>query len=152
MTTPIIKINGIGLRTAEILVENGFKCAEDLAAASVDALSKIHGFGPVRAKLVIETAQALCGAKSENPDSVPVLTAATKTTDIPQVDDDAKVEDSSNIRQLEKKDKSKKKSKKKKKDKEDKKSKKEVKQKKTKKAKKDKKTSSKKKKKKKKNE
>ena len=148
MTTPIIKINGIGLRTAEILVENGYKCAEDLAASSVDALSKIHGFGPVRAKLVIETAQALCVAKSGNPDTVPVLTAATKTTDIPQIDDDRKVEESANNSQLEKKDKSKKKSKKKKskkkkKDKEDKKTKKEVKQKKTKK------TSSKKKKKKK---
>ena len=114
MTTPIIKINGIGLRTAEILVENGYKCAEDLAATSEDALSKIHGFGPVRAKLVIKTAQALCGAKSEPP----------------KVDADTTTEDFSAVRHLEKKDKTNKKSKKKKKSKGDKKKKKEEKQKK----------------------
>ena len=146
MTIPIIKINGIGLHTAEILVENGYKCAEDLAATNEDDLSKIHGFGPVRAKLVIKTARALCEARSENPDIPPVLTAVIKPTDIPHVEEAAKPEETAIIMQLEKKDKSKKKKKKKKKDKKGKKSKKEVKQEKTKKVKK---TSSKKKKKKK---
>ncbi|MCP4343543.1 MAG: helix-hairpin-helix domain-containing protein [Desulfobulbaceae bacterium] len=150
MTTPIVKIKGIGLHTAEILAENGFKSAEDLAATTEDALGKIHGFGPARAKKVIKTARALCDAGSDNevasPSVVAMAEAAEPTEDL-LVDDDIKAEESADIRQLEKKGKSKKKSKKKKKNKEDKKAGKEKKQKKIKKVKK---TSAKKKKKKKK--
>ena len=60
MTTPIIKIKGIGPQTAVILAEHGFTCAEDLASSTTDALGKVQGFGPSRAKTVIEAARALC--------------------------------------------------------------------------------------------
>lgn len=67
MTTPLIKISGVGAHTAEILIENGYKCAEDLAAASEEALAEVHTFGPARAKLVIQAAKALCDAGSDEP-------------------------------------------------------------------------------------
>jgi hypothetical protein len=147
MTTPIVKIKGIGQHTAEILAENGFKSAEDLAATTEDALGKIHGFGPARAKMVIKMAQALCNVGSDNEVSSPSVVAtaeAAETTEELLVDDDIKAEESADIMRLEKKGKSKKKSKKKKKNKGEKKAGKEKKQKKIKK---DKKTSAKKKKK-----
>ena len=150
MTTPIVKIKGIGLHTAEILAENGFKSAEDLAATTEDALGKIHGFGPARAKMVIKMAQALCNVGSDNEVSSPSVVAAAEAAEPTEglpVDDDIKTEEPADIMRLEKKGKSKKKSKKKKKNKEDKKAGKEKKQKKIKKVKK---TSGKKKKKKKK--
>ena len=120
MTTPIVKIKGIGLHTAEILAENGFKSAEDLAATTEDALGKIHGFGPARAKMVIKMAQALCNVGSDNEVSSPSVVAtaeAAETTEDLLVDDDIKAEESADIMQLEEKGKSKKKSKKKKKNK-----------------------------------
>ncbi len=114
MTTPINKISGIGPYTAEILVEYGYKCAEDLAATNEGSLSKVPGFGPVRANAIIESARVLC--KFSSPD----LEADDKTA-VDKVAGDHPG----------KKNKSKKEKKKKKKNKNEKKSKKEKKQKKS---------------------
>lgn len=62
MTTPVTAVSGVGAQTAEILVENGFKSAEILAAAQEEELLKLNGFGPSKAKKCIEAAQALVGA------------------------------------------------------------------------------------------
>jgi len=123
MTTPIIKIKGIGPQTAEILGEHGFKFAEDLALSTEDVLRKVHGFGPSRAKMVIEAARALCEGSSD-------------TTGKLLLDDDINVEFSTSVMKLEKKGKLKSKNKKKKKNKGDKKAKREIQEKKKKKAKK----------------
>lgn len=147
MTTPIDKISGIGLHTAGILVEYGYKCAEDLAATNEDALRRVPGFGPARAKLVIKAARVLCDFKSLNSGYSQNISAATETIEKTIVGDKTAV-DKAAVDHLDKKNKSKKKSKKKKKNKEEKKSKKENKQKKEKKAEKVKKSASKKKKKK----
>jgi hypothetical protein len=124
MTTPIVKIKGIGLHSAEILTENGFKSVEDLAETTEETLGKLHGFGPARAKKVIKAARALCNAKSDTEVSSPSLVVTTETPETTEdliIDDAKKAEDSLEIKRLEKKDKSKKKSKKtkKKKNKED---------------------------------
>jgi len=106
MTIPIIKIPGIGEYSADILNENGYKSAEDLAAANKDALCKVPGFGPVRAQLIIKAAQTLCDTMSKAADSFPVLPAAVKNN--------KKNPDDGDISGEEKTDTSKKKSKKKK--------------------------------------
>lgn len=124
MRTPIDKIKGVGPRTAEILAENGYKSAEDLAATKIEALGKIHGFGPARAKLVIKAAQALCDSRSAKPASYPNLENASQTVDKHMVGG-VKVGGPAVGESLEKKGKSKKKSKKKTTKKKDKKKKKE---------------------------
>jgi len=102
MTTPIIKIKGIGPQTAEILNEHGFKCAEDLALSTEEVLGKVHGFGQSRAKMVIEAARALCDGGSEKIGKL-------------LLSDDINVELSTKVTKLDKKGKSKSKSKSKKK-------------------------------------
>lgn len=70
MTTSITDISGIGAVTAEILKEQGYKTIEDLAAAHVDDLSKLHGFGAVRAKQTIDLAKNHVVAAPEPQDPV----------------------------------------------------------------------------------
>jgi len=65
MVTPITKVSGIGVQTAEILVENGFENAIVLAAAKDEDLLEISGFGPSKAKKFIETNQASVGTGLE---------------------------------------------------------------------------------------
>lgn len=59
MATSLTSVKGIGLATAKYLTEHGIESGEQLAAMSVEQLMEIPGFGPVRAKKVIEAAQAL---------------------------------------------------------------------------------------------
>ena len=54
MNTPIIEIVGVGAKTADTLSEYGYHYAEELAIATEEDLLKITGFGPSRAKKVIE--------------------------------------------------------------------------------------------------
>lgn len=61
MTTSILKIRGIGQATAPLLSEFGFKTAEDLAAASVEQLALVPGFGALRAQSTIADALSLLG-------------------------------------------------------------------------------------------
>ncbi len=70
MTTSITDISGVGAITAEILKEQGYNTIEDLAAANVDDLAKLHGFGAVRAKQIIDLANNHLVAPPEQQDPV----------------------------------------------------------------------------------
>jgi transcription termination factor NusA len=59
----VTKIPGIGERTAESLAQHGFTTIAQLAKASVDDLVVVHGFGAIRAAVVIETAASLVAKK-----------------------------------------------------------------------------------------
>lgn len=65
MNTPIIEISGVGPQTAEILSQNGYTCAEDLAVATENDLLNIKGFGAVRAAMIIKAAAELVRALSD---------------------------------------------------------------------------------------
>jgi nucleotidyltransferase/DNA polymerase involved in DNA repair len=56
MTTIITDIPGIGPSTAKVLGENGFKTVEEIAGTTVEKLSKVPGFGAVRASAAIRAA------------------------------------------------------------------------------------------------
>ncbi len=57
MTTKITAIPGIGKVTEKILKESGYSRIDDLVNASIDKLSELHGFGPVRARQIISLAR-----------------------------------------------------------------------------------------------
>ena len=61
MSTPITDITGIGPATADILSEQGYKSAEDLAATNVKTLCAVPGFGPIKAKSTIAAAKKIAG-------------------------------------------------------------------------------------------
>lgn len=65
MTIAITKVWGIGSQTADLLKENGFNYAEDLANANEITLQKIPGFGATRAQRVINDAQDLVAEATE---------------------------------------------------------------------------------------
>ncbi len=79
MTTSITDISGVGAITAETLKEQGYNTIEDLAAANVDDLAKLHGFGAVRAKQIIDLANNHLTALPEQQD--PVETAKESITE-----------------------------------------------------------------------
>lgn len=62
MPTALTEISGIGPAAAKLLKKHGFKNVGDIAASSVDDLSRVPGFGPVRSKAVIISAKALMDA------------------------------------------------------------------------------------------
>lgn len=57
MTTSITDISGVGTATAEILRRQGYNTIDDLAAANVDDLAALHGFGVIRAQQIIDLAR-----------------------------------------------------------------------------------------------
>ena len=68
MNTPVMELRGVGKGIARALAENGIETIGDLAAASVDKLTGIRGFGVARAKsLVMAAKAALKGAGSAAP-------------------------------------------------------------------------------------
>lgn len=69
MKTPITEIPGIGPSTAETLAAHGFASVEDIAASDIESLSKVPGFGRVKAGRAIVTAITL----------VPVVQPETNT-------------------------------------------------------------------------
>jgi hypothetical protein len=69
MDTPIMEIVGVGPKTADTLSEYGYHYAEELAIAAEEDLLKITGFGPSRAKKVIEMARELLLAISNEPET-----------------------------------------------------------------------------------
>lgn len=85
MDTPIIEIVGVGAKTADTLSEYGYQYAEELAIAAEEDLLKITGFGPSRAKKVIEMARELLLAISNEPEAPkslsPSLTVEKKKKD-----------------------------------------------------------------------
>ena len=56
MATPIQSVAGIGPAAALLLQQHGFLSAEDLARASVEALTEVPGFQHARASRTIEIA------------------------------------------------------------------------------------------------
>jgi NAD-dependent DNA ligase len=59
MTTPITAIPGIGRTTEKILNESGYSSLDDIVNATVEKLSEVHGFGPVRADRIISLARRI---------------------------------------------------------------------------------------------
>lgn len=54
-------ISGIGPSAAEVLKQGGFFTVEQVAGATVAALTALNGFGPVRAAQTIAAAKAVLG-------------------------------------------------------------------------------------------
>lgn len=54
----LTQISGIGPATADVLTSNGFDSVQAIANATVAALSRVPGFGPARAAVVIGAAKA----------------------------------------------------------------------------------------------
>ncbi len=79
MPTPITKIQGIGPFTAKALSEKGFRSLEDIAASDVAALSKVTGFGDIRASQTIASAVDYLSKNGKSSDSkVPAQKAKTE--------------------------------------------------------------------------
>lgn len=70
MSPPLTDVRGIGPAAAEVLKNGGFACAEDLAAASMEAVAGVKTFGPVRARAVIAAARELVAAPTHGVASV----------------------------------------------------------------------------------
>lgn len=58
-------IPGVGDMTAELLYQQGFKGAEDIAAADLDALLEVEGIGQEKAAAILQAAREQVAAKAE---------------------------------------------------------------------------------------
>lgn len=65
MATSILGIKGIGPAAAATLATHGFNSAEELAAASIEQLSKVPGFSAARSQRTLADAAAALTAASE---------------------------------------------------------------------------------------
>jgi len=59
----LISVPGIGDVAAELLYQNGFKSAEELAQADEQALAEVEGLGPEKAASILKAARAYVEAK-----------------------------------------------------------------------------------------
>ena len=57
MAKKLNTLSGIGDYTAAILEKNGFASVEELASATVNELTKVPGFGSIRARKIIDLAK-----------------------------------------------------------------------------------------------
>ncbi|MBI3798546.1 MAG: transcription termination/antitermination protein NusA [Deltaproteobacteria bacterium] len=73
-------IPGIGDVTAELLYQNGFKSAEEIAEADLDALLEVEGLGPEKATAVLQAAREYIAAKAAAAEPVAVEAVAAKET------------------------------------------------------------------------
>ncbi|MFQ3224217.1 MAG: Holliday junction resolvasome RuvABC DNA-binding subunit [Lentimonas sp.] len=78
MSTPITDIIGIGPATAAALSKNGFHTAADIAAADVNALCAMPGFGPIKAKATISAATAMAATETSKPEKTKKATPKSK--------------------------------------------------------------------------
>ena len=62
MSTHLTAVSGIGPAAAGLLEKHGIASAEQLAQTTVDALSKVPGFGPARAATVLAAARTALDA------------------------------------------------------------------------------------------
>jgi NAD-dependent DNA ligase len=77
MATSVLQVKGIGPAAEKILAKAGITTAENLAAATPEALSAIPGFGESRARQVIANAkQAVAGGDKDVPIAVSTDAAA----------------------------------------------------------------------------
>ncbi|TCS60646.1 helix-hairpin-helix domain-containing protein [Varunaivibrio sulfuroxidans] len=58
-------ISGIGPSAADVLRQGGFLTVEQVAGATVAALTALNGFGPVRASRTIAAAKAVLGGAKD---------------------------------------------------------------------------------------
>jgi hypothetical protein len=65
MTIALSEISGIGPGTAKVLMENGFKSANDIAQATVEQLIGVPGFSTARASRTIKAANELLSASAD---------------------------------------------------------------------------------------
>lgn len=86
MTTSITDISGVGAITAEILKEQGYSTIEDLAAANVEDLAKLHGFGAIRAQQIIDLAKNHVPDTSEPQEQVEMESEPDSETVAPKPD------------------------------------------------------------------
>ncbi len=63
----LTEVPGVGVATAETLVEHGFADVRSVAAADAGDLGRVPGFGPVRAAAVKAAAEALAGSGPDTP-------------------------------------------------------------------------------------
>jgi len=64
----VTEIDGVGSGTADNLVDSGFETVGDVAEAGIDELSKVKGFGEVKAEETIEEAQSMLEGESDSED------------------------------------------------------------------------------------
>ncbi len=72
----LMAVPGIGDVTAELLYQNGFKSAEEVAEADLDALLEVEGLGQEKAAAVLQAAREHIAAKATAAEPVPVEPAA----------------------------------------------------------------------------
>jgi N utilization substance protein A len=73
-------IPGIGDMTAELLYQNGFKSAEEIAEADLDALLEVEGLGPEKAPVVLQAAREHVAAKAAAAEPMAIEPVAAKET------------------------------------------------------------------------
>ncbi len=81
MDTDLTNLKGIGATAAASLSEAGFTTIDEVAKATPESLGKVRGFGPSRAKKVIEAAKAL---STDTGDSEPKTTAEAEPAAAPE--------------------------------------------------------------------
>jgi transcription termination/antitermination protein NusA len=74
-------IPNIGDVTAELLYQNGFKSAEELAASNEEAVGEIDGIGPERAGTILAAARDHVAQKRADEESAALAVAADDTGD-----------------------------------------------------------------------
>jgi len=72
----LMAVPGIGDVTAELLYQNGFKSAEEVAEADLDALLEVEGLGQEKAAAVLQAAREHIAAKATAAEPAPVEPAA----------------------------------------------------------------------------
>ena len=56
---PVDQVEGVGEKTAEVLVASGFKTVQDLSNADLEKLSSLPGIGPKRAEKLLHSARQI---------------------------------------------------------------------------------------------
>ncbi len=79
----LMAVPGIGDVTAELLYQNGFKSAEEVAEADLDALLEVEGLGQEKAAAVLQAAHTHIAAKATAAEPVPVEPAAPEEAEEP---------------------------------------------------------------------
>ncbi len=71
----LIGVPGIGDVAAELLYQNGFKSAEELALADEQALAEVEGLGPEKAASILKAARAYVEAKQREAEAAAAAAA-----------------------------------------------------------------------------
>jgi N utilization substance protein A len=74
----LMAVPGIGDMTAELLYQNGFKSAEEVAEADLDALLEVEGLGQEKATAVLQAAREYIAAKAPAAEPMAIETTTAK--------------------------------------------------------------------------